>query len=118
MNLNVQTTKSMQATAAVSVLGGPRQPGQQSPPLIHHAFQVSMSAPLPPFTRAHGRELWLSIIHSPGPKPPGHEPATRVCIQWVGRAKEGLFFLHRTKGGKAARLCQLELKVPRVLMAF
>lgn len=96
---------SMQATAACYLrVGGPQQPGQQNPPLIHHAFQGSMSAPssttpIPPYACA--RPSALTVHHSfAGAKTPWPR-ARHARLYTVGGASEGGAFFHRTKGEKS-----------------
>lgn len=79
---------------------GPEAPGQQSPPLIHHAFQVSMSAPSSVAPYACARPRALAVHHSFAEAKTPWPRARHARLYTVGGASEGGAF-RRTKGKKS-----------------
>lgn len=83
------------------------------------AFTVLAREPLIYKLRAGyscGRATFLSLTFHTG-KDFGHEPATRVWMnwRWVGRQREGLA---RVKAKESARSRHLEMKVPGAFVAL
>lgn len=100
LHLNVQNKTVYAGYGCCLGVWGPEAPGQQSPPLIHHAFQVSMSAPSSVAPYACARPRALAVHHSFAEAKTPWPRARHARLYTVGGASEGGAF-RRTKGKKS-----------------